>query len=162
MDSNFRPYFSFRFTLEGVNINCGSSMSVMGNSKHGIEAIPNRLADRDLTRGFKCIGPNNFYYSTYEHTVANSLFVGTTSACRQQFDDSFPLVGDVWELGEYIVFYITINTFSAVVEPSWTRDWIGLKAFLHTNYITRGSTSCCTGGCGTCCGMFTCPCCDGT
>jgi hypothetical protein len=82
LETNNRPYFSFRFTIEGVNVNCGTSFTVMGNSKKGIEAST-RWADRDLTRGFRCIGPNNFYYSTYEHTIDNSPFVGTTSACRQ-------------------------------------------------------------------------------
>ena len=163
MDQNTRPYFSFRFHLEGVTVNCGSSFTVMGNSKHGFDANGNQIiAPRDLTRGFRCIGTNNFYYSTYEHTVGNSAFVGTGSACGQDFDDSFPSTGATWELNEYIIFYITINNVSPVVEPSWTRDWVGVKAFLHTNYITNTATTCCTGACNLCSDCCSSWCCSGT
>jgi hypothetical protein len=117
MNINDRPYVHFRFYLEGIAVNCGSSFTVMGNSNYGLDANgnPTIIASRDLTRGFRCLGHNSFYYSTYEHTVGNSPFLGTGSACRQQFTDSFPSVGDSLDPGEFIVFYITVNTILPIV-----------------------------------------------
>lgn len=117
MDANTRPYVFFRFYLEGVTVNCGSSYTVMGNSNYGLDANgnPTVIPSRDLTRGFRCLGTNSFYYSTYEHTVGNSAFVGTGSACGQGFHESFPSVGGTLDAGEFIVFYITVNNIAPVV-----------------------------------------------
>ena len=117
MDANTGPFVFFRFYLEGVTVNCGSSYTVMGNSNYGLDANgnPTVIASRDLTRGFRCLGTNSFYYSTYEHTVGNSAFVGTGNACGQQFGESFPSVGSTLDDGEFIVFYITVNNISPVV-----------------------------------------------
>jgi hypothetical protein len=113
MDGGTRAYFTFRFILEGVTVNCGTSMSVKGNSIWGIQG---NLGQKDLTRGFSCIGTNHFHYSTYEHTQANAAATGlTSSTVGQQFYDSFPSVGVTWDLNEYIIFYITINTLTPAV-----------------------------------------------
>ncbi len=89
----------------------------MGNSNYGLDANGNpTIASRDLTRGFRCLGHNSFYYSTYEHTLGNSAALGITSSpCGQGFHESFPSVGGTLDAGEFIVFYITVNNISPVV-----------------------------------------------